>query len=167
MATQETDNKPLIISIIVVVVLACGSWLAWHLWGDQLKARDQLNQVIRAYKNAQFTSAIEHFKKAISLRPKLTNARLYLPTAYASLYFQMKRLADAKVWYKKQMDLTPNDPIPYYSVGVIDWGQAYPARMKARSDAHMEPQGPQPFKDKKAQDALCSVNLPILEDGFK
>src|SRR5258708_28439367 len=31
---------------------------------------------IRAYKSAQFTSAIEHFKKAVSLDPKLFNARL-------------------------------------------------------------------------------------------
>jgi len=53
---------------------------------DKLKARDKLNKGVQAYRNAQFDVAIEDFKQAKDLDPSLTNARLYLATAYASQY---------------------------------------------------------------------------------
>ncbi len=52
----------------------------------KLKARDQLNKGVQAYKNSRYEEAIEHFKNAASLDPELVNARLYLATAYANLY---------------------------------------------------------------------------------
>ena len=48
-----------------------------------LKARDQLNKGVAAYKNARFEEAIGHFQQAVQLDPKLPMARLYLATAYA------------------------------------------------------------------------------------
>lgn len=53
---------------------------------NKLKARDQLNKGVQAYKNARYELAIEHFKNAVALDPKLLNARLYLATAYAQRY---------------------------------------------------------------------------------
>ncbi len=53
---------------------------------NKLKARDHLNKGVQAYKVAQFSAAIEHFRQAIDLDPSLINARLYLATAYASQY---------------------------------------------------------------------------------
>jgi len=53
---------------------------------EKLKARDQLNKGVQAYKNAHFEEAIDHFQKAVSLDPTLINARLYLATAYAQQY---------------------------------------------------------------------------------
>ena len=41
---------------------------------------------MNAYKCAQFDVAIEDFKQAKELDPTLTNAQLYLATAYASQY---------------------------------------------------------------------------------
>ncbi len=52
----------------------------------KLKARDLLNKGVNAYKSAQFDVAIEDFKQAKDLDPTLTNAQLYLATAYASQY---------------------------------------------------------------------------------
>ena len=43
----------------------------------------------------------------------------------AFLYLNMKKFDDAKSYYHKAIDLDPNDPEAYYSVGVIDWTQAY------------------------------------------
>ena len=51
-----------------------------------LKARDQLNKGVTAFRAAQFQQAIEHFKQAVNLDPTLLNARLYLATAYYQLY---------------------------------------------------------------------------------
>src|SRR5258707_12312945 len=50
---------------------------------SKLKARDQLNKGVAAYKNARYEEAIGHFQNAVSLDPKLPMARLYLATAYA------------------------------------------------------------------------------------
>lgn len=52
----------------------------------KLKARDDLNKGVDAYKNAQFDTAIDYFKDAEAHDPKLMNARLYLAQAYAQQY---------------------------------------------------------------------------------
>src|SRR5579863_10375028 len=53
---------------------------------DKLKARDQLNKGVAAYRNAQFQTAINHFKQAVTYDPSLLNARLYVATAMRQLY---------------------------------------------------------------------------------
>ena len=53
---------------------------------SKLRARDELNKGVRAYKGAQFETSIEHFKRAIELDPDLLNARIYLAIAYASQF---------------------------------------------------------------------------------
>lgn len=173
---------------------------------DRLKARDQLNKGIRAYKMAQYTQAAEFFKTACALDPKLPVARLYLATAYAqqfipgaeseentkmgeraveefkkvlvdepnnansvagiaSIYFNMKRLDDAKIWYQKQIQLDPTNPEAYYSIGVIGWSQTYPERMKVKADNNIQQEAP--IKDAKIREPLCAKNMPIIEDAFK
>src|ERR1039458_3379928 len=205
---MKTDYKGLVITLPILAAFAGLAFLGWTMVGNKLRARDQLRQGVQSFKSAQYTPAVENFKKALSLDPTLQVAQLYLATAYAnqfipgaesdenmkmgqaaidefkavlkadpsnvnsvagiaSLYFNMKKLDDAKEWYGKQIQLDPKNAEAFYSIGVIDWTKAYPARMKARADAHMDPQANTPFKDKKARDELCSVNNPVIEDGFK
>ncbi len=66
--------------LVVAGLAAAGAGCA------KLKARDMLNKGVQAYKAGQFDVAIEDFKQAKDLDPSLTNARLYLATAYASQY---------------------------------------------------------------------------------
>jgi len=67
-----------------MLVLAC---LLLAASGCQkLKARDELNKGVQAYKAARYQVAIEHFKVAVESDPTLVNARLYLATAYAQQY---------------------------------------------------------------------------------
>lgn len=181
---------------------------------NKLKARDQLNKGVRAYKSAQFNEAIEHFKTAIQLDPTLVNAKLYLATAYqtqfipgapsddnvkmgqaavdeyndvlssnpnnanavaglASLYYGMGKLDEARTYYNKQLQLSPSDPIPYYSIGVIDWLQTYKPRMTLRAklgiaDA-MKPLAPKGAKKDVLQACqdLKQSNDPKVEDGIQ
>ena len=76
------QRKPhvLFLAAVVMAALAAGAGC------DKLRARDKLNKGVQAYKNAQFDQAIEDFKAAKDLDPSLTNAQLYLATAYASQY---------------------------------------------------------------------------------
>src|SRR6185503_17971965 len=52
----------------------------------KLKARDLLNKGVAAFQNGQYDASIEDFKQAKELDPDLLNARLYLATAYATVY---------------------------------------------------------------------------------
>src|SRR5260370_28255872 len=50
---------------------------------NSLKARDQLNKGIQAFKNARYEEAVNHFQTSIELDPDYTPAKLYLATAYS------------------------------------------------------------------------------------
>ena len=52
----------------------------------KLRARDSLNKGVRAFRDAKYETAVEHFKSAVNLDPDLLNAHLYLATAYAAQY---------------------------------------------------------------------------------
>jgi tetratricopeptide (TPR) repeat protein len=73
-------------SVRILAVLAGGLMLLSATGCDKLRARDQLNKGVTAYKNTRYEEAIDHFQKAVSLDPTLINARLYLATAYAQQY---------------------------------------------------------------------------------
>ncbi|MGB8475565.1 MAG: hypothetical protein WCE61_15895 [Candidatus Acidiferrum sp.] len=141
---------------------------------NKLRARDKLNKGVVAFKAGQSDVAIEDFKRASELDPSLMNARLYLATAYASLYipgapsaenkargeqaikefkdiltidpnnlsaidgigsllFQMagtppideKGFEESKTYHERHIQIKPNDPEPYYWIGVIDWTLAW------------------------------------------
>ncbi|MGA2902795.1 MAG: tetratricopeptide repeat protein [Candidatus Korobacteraceae bacterium] len=67
-----------VLAVLLVLFSAVGC--------SKLRARDQLNKGVQAYKNAKYEDAIEHFKNAVELDPSLINARLYLATAYMGQY---------------------------------------------------------------------------------
>jgi tetratricopeptide (TPR) repeat protein len=50
---------------------------------DKLKARDQLNKGVDAYKSQRYEEAINHFQEATRLDPSLPMAKSYLATALA------------------------------------------------------------------------------------
>jgi tetratricopeptide (TPR) repeat protein len=52
----------------------------------KLRARDQLNKGVQAYKANKFEQAITHFQNSIQLDPSLNVAKLYLATACAAQY---------------------------------------------------------------------------------
>ncbi len=87
----------------------------------------------------------------------------------AYLYLNMKKFEDAKDYYEKASGFDPNDPEPYYSIGVIDWTQCYRPRMEARPRLKMSPaenlNGQRPDQ-KKVCDALQAKNSGVIEDGI-
>src|SRR5260370_33437760 len=51
-----------------------------------LRARDNLNKGVQAYRNAQYAQAVEKFEQADQLDPTLPTARLHLAMAYYNQY---------------------------------------------------------------------------------
>lgn len=78
---MKQSNRVLQLSSLAIVAL-----LLVSTGCQKLKARDELNKGVTAFKAMQYPSAVEHFKAAIETDPTLTNARLYLATAYANQY---------------------------------------------------------------------------------
>jgi len=72
-------RKLVTLSALALLVLAAASC-------QKLQARDNLNKGIKAFREGKFERAVEFFDNATKLDPELTNAQLYLATAYAQQY---------------------------------------------------------------------------------
>ena len=202
-------NKTLRLLTLAAVGLALFSAVGC----EKLKARDQLNKGVKAYKDNHYEQAIDHFQQAVQLDPSLINARMYLATAYVSqyipgvdspdnlrtadeaikeyqtvidmnpareqkvnsakgiayLYLNEKKWDDAKKYYRMASDLDPNDPEPYYSVGVIDWTAAYQPRMEERAKLGMKPEEHLSAKNKdqkKVCEDLKAKNSAAIQEGI-
>jgi tetratricopeptide (TPR) repeat protein len=75
---RASARPALVAGLAVLVFTAAGC--------NKLKSRDQLNQGVQAFKNAQYPEAVEHFKTAVEADPAFPVARLYLATAYMQQY---------------------------------------------------------------------------------
>ena len=180
---------------------------------SKLRARDQLNKGVTAFKNAKFEEAIDHFQQSAALDPSLINAKMYLATAYAqqyipgadtpennkmaeeaikqyqavldmnaprdqkenaakgiaSLYYNMKKFDEAKKYNHMVSDIDPNDPDPYYSIGVIDWAECYAPRMEERAKLGLKPDenlNPKNKDQKKVCEELKTKNMPTIQEGI-
>ena len=79
---------------------------------DKLRARDQLNKGVTAFKNAKYEEAIDHFQQSVALDPGLINAKMYLATAFAQQYIpgadtpdNNKMAEQAIEQYKRVLDM--------------------------------------------------------------
>jgi tetratricopeptide (TPR) repeat protein len=112
--------------------------------------------------------AIDEFKKVLESNPgrdqKITSLK-----GIASLYFNMKKLEEAKEANHKVAEADPSDPDSYYSIGVVDWTQTYQPRMEERAKLGMKPDEPLNAKDKnqkKVCQELKQKNSAIIQDGI-
>jgi len=109
--------------------------------------------------------AIDQYKAVLQRDPKNINS----VKGIAYLYLQMKKFEDAKTYYRKALEMDPNDPEPYYSIGVIDWTQCYQPRMEERAKLGLKPEELLNIKNKD-QKKLCEdlklKNGPLIQDGI-
>ncbi len=202
-------NKNLRLLVPATIALA----LLSSVGCSKLRARDQLNKGVEAYKSSHYEQAIDHFQQAVQLDPGLINARMYLATAFVSqyipgvdspdnlrtaqqaideyqkvidanpardqkvnsakgiayLYLNMKKWDDAKKYYRMASDTDPNDPEPYYSIGVIDWTASYQPRMEERAKLGLKPEehlNPKDKEQKKVCAELKEKNAPAIQEGI-
>jgi Tfp pilus assembly protein PilF len=113
--------------------------------------------------NRNAEQAIDQFKQVLDKRPG-RDQQITSLKGIASLYFNMKKLNEAKEYHKKVAELDPNDPETYYSIGVIDWTETYQPRMEERAKLGLKPD--EPLKDKKVCSMLASKNSDTVKDGI-
>jgi tetratricopeptide (TPR) repeat protein len=80
--------------------------------------------------------AINEFKEVLQIDPN----NLTAVDGIGSIIFQMagqpydpKKFAESKTYHQKHIELRPNDPEPYYWIGVIDWTLAFRANGELRA----------------------------------
>ncbi len=108
--------------------------------------------------------AIDEFKKVLAQNP-VRDAQVSSLKGIASLYFNMKKLDEAKEYNRKVTQLDGNDPEAFYSIGVIDWTEAYLPRMEERAKLGLKPV--EDLKDKKVCAILKEKNQAKVEDGIQ
>ncbi len=172
----------------------------------KLRARDSLNKGVQSFKAQRFDEAVEFFKAAKEQDPTLLNARLYLATAYATMYipgapseenirngemairefrevlqiqsdntnamdgigsilfnmagapYDPKKLEESKTYHLQHIKIKPQDPDPYYWIGVINWKLAYAANNQMRSE----------YKEANRRELKESDPLPArVREGFQ
>jgi tetratricopeptide (TPR) repeat protein len=82
------------------------------------------------------TQAVNEFKEVLSIDDKNLSAI----DGIGSILFQMagtpydpKKFEESKSYHQKHIDLKPNDPEPYYWIGVINWTLAFRANGDLRA----------------------------------
>lgn len=118
---------------------------------QKLRARDQLNKGVQAFKNAQYSEAVENFKTAVDLDPNFVTARLYLATAYMQQYIPGADLAEnnrmaqaAHDEFMKVLDQSPNDKTAVAALASLYFNQKKfeDAQKWYEKQAALEPSNP-------------------------
>ena len=81
--------------------------------------------------------AVNEFKDVLSIAPQNLSAI----DGIGSIVFQMagtpydpKKFEESKSYHQKHIDLKPQDPEPYYWIGVIDWTLSFRANSEMRAE---------------------------------
>jgi len=115
-------NLAVLLTVTALAFIASGC--------EKLKARDNLNRGVQAYKNAQYTVAVEKFEQAVQLDPNFPTARLYLAMAYYSQYIpgadspENQQMADhALDQFQKVLQQDPKNDIATKSIASLYYNQ--------------------------------------------
>jgi len=154
---------------LLLAAVSCGC--------SKLKARDQLNKGVVAFRNAQFQPAIMHFKSAVALDPTMLNARLYLATAIAQQYIpggdspdNVKIAEQAIDAFQDVLKVDPGNITAiasiaqvYYNMKKFDKAKEYQQhRLK------LEPTNPEPYYWIGVLDwAICYPRTQVLRRDLK
>ena len=115
----------------LALVSALGTLALLSTGCEKLKARDNLNKGVQAFKSAKYNQAVEHFKEAVRLDPDFPTARLYLATAYMSQYIpgadseeNMQNARAAEQEFKTVLEKDPNNALAIESIASLHYNQA-------------------------------------------
>ena len=112
--------------------------------------------------------AIDEYQKVIDANPS-RDQKVNAAKGIAYLYLNEKEWDEAKKYYRMASDLDPNDPEPYYSVGVIDWTACYTPRVDERNKLGMKPEenlNPKNKDQMKVCTELKAKNAASIQEGI-
>jgi tetratricopeptide (TPR) repeat protein len=108
--------------------------------------------------------AISIFEEVLAKDPGDVNSMKQI----AGIYFNIKKLDEAKTWQKKVLAADPKDPEAAYTVGVIDWTEAHENVLKALVPAGINDDGEGNVKaPKKIMEQIKEENTPLVEEALQ
>jgi tetratricopeptide (TPR) repeat protein len=113
-------------------------------------------------KHAQL--AIDGFKKVYDRDPKDIGSI----KGIAALYLNIGKFDDAKAWQFKAIAVDPQDAEAYYTVGYIDWRQAYRNAVEQLGTQGLTDDGNGNAKmNKQTCQKLQQLNTPLVTEGLQ
>jgi tetratricopeptide (TPR) repeat protein len=108
--------------------------------------------------------AISIFQDVLAKDPNDVNSLKQI----AGIYFNIKKLDDAKTWQKKVLAVDAKDPEAAYTIGVIDWTEAHQNKLKELSTAGLDDDGKGNEKaPKKVMETIKQENAPLVEEALQ
>jgi len=114
--------------------------------------------------------AIDAFQDVLKMDEPKTSASTTALASIAQIYYSMKKFDEAKKYNQERIKLEPNNPEPYYWIGVLDWAVAFPRAQMLRKDHDID----QPNKDgelpvipEKFRADLAEKNGPLVDEGLQ
>ncbi len=113
--------------------------------------------------NKAAQQAINAYEDVLKERPNDLTAL----KGIASIYFNTNKFDQAKEWQQKVIAADPKDPEAYYTIGVIDWGQARKNSLQVLSAMGATDKGDgNPNIPKKECQKLSEQNTPLVQEGM-
>lgn len=109
-------------------------------------------------------AAIGEYEKVLVLNPP-QDAELTAVKGMASLYLNMKKFDLARQNNLTAAKLDPDNPETYYTLGVIDWMEAYQLRMEGRAKLNLKPG--MPMIHQQVCWNIRSANQDRVNDGIE
>jgi tetratricopeptide (TPR) repeat protein len=108
--------------------------------------------------------ALDGFNAVLAKDPNDVNALKQI----ASINFNIKKFEVAKQYQKRVIALAPNDAEAYYTVGVVDWMQAYKNAVAIlAADGLTDAGDGNPKKSKSACAKLQAANTDLVTEGLQ
>ena len=97
--------------------------------------------------------AIDAFQDVLKMDPGNTTAITFI----AQIYYGRKDFDKAKEYNQRLIKLEPNNNVPYYWIGMLDWAICFPRAQTLRKDHDID----------HAKDAAHPDVLPVIPEKFR
>jgi tetratricopeptide (TPR) repeat protein len=84
--------------------------------------------------------------------------------------YDPKKFEESKEYHKKHIELKPDDPEPYYWIGVIDWSLAYRGNKELRSEYNAKARKPVKDEDPMpppVRDEFAKKYSAVIDEGVQ
>jgi tetratricopeptide (TPR) repeat protein len=112
--------------------------------------------------------AIDAFQDVLKMDPNNTTAI----ASIGQIYYNMKKFDLAKDYNQRRIKIEPNNPEPYYWIGVLDWGVCFPRAQTLRTEHNLasakDAAHPNelPVIPEKLRKGLAEQNGPLVDEGL-
>jgi tetratricopeptide (TPR) repeat protein len=114
--------------------------------------------------------AIAAFEDVMKIDDGHSSATSTALASIAQIYYGMKNFDEAKKYNQRRIELEPNNPEPYYWIGVLDWANAFPRTQGLRLDNNIsqpDAKGNLPPIPATLRSGLAEKNAPLVDEGLK